>query len=491
MVNPSLLEITTRPFLRILSEKYSRSITKISEIPESEFDEWKKMGFDWIWMMGIWQIGEYGLNHDRTRPEKQKKYNEICPDWKPEDIIGSPYAIVSYTINPELGKEEDILWLRKQLNQRGMKLMLDFVPNHTSFDSVEITKDNKREFFVHFPDNMDIKEANLTEQRFNELYGPHKIAYAGSLGFKPWTDVAQLNYMNEEMRKSRIQILLKMASQCDGIRCDVAFAVLNDIFWEKWHFELEKCGYHKLQTEFWSQAISEVKKKYADCVFLAESNYDSDGSLGKCGFDYVYDRLVFTGLEKVKNDDLSAVVNVINDPEISRYAHMIENHDEKRSLKTYSFDPKKEHCAAVISLTLPGLRLINQDQWCGYKYEIGVHLRRAVKEKPDEEFLSFYGKLFNIMKMDILKDGNYSVNNANAFSKVTPVLSWKYEKSGDFVSVFANYSQSPIDVVYKFNDINKSVGEVNDLFNNTSIKLEKNNELNLHLDPYSYLIIKY
>lgn len=491
MVNTTLLEITTRPFLRILSEKYSRPITKISEIPESEFDEWKKMGFEWIWMMGIWQIGEYGLNHDRTRPNKIQKYNEICPDWKPEDVIGSPYAIVSYTINPELGKEEDILWLRKQLNQRGMKLMLDFVPNHTAFDSIEITKDKKLEYFVHFPDNMDIKDANLTEEKFDELYGPHKIAFAGSSGFKPWTDVAQLNYMNEEMRNSRIQILLKMASQCDGIRCDVAFAVLNDIFWGKWHFELEKCGYHKLKTEFWSDAISEVKKKYANCVFLAESNYDSDGSLGKCGFDYVYNRIIFTELEKTKPDYLTRIRKVINDPEISRYAQMIENHDEKRSLKTYSYDPKKEHCAAVICLTLPGLRLINQDQWCGYKYEIGVHLRRAVKEKPNEEFVSFYEKLFNILEKDILKDGNYSVNNENDFSKDSSILSWKYEKNGNFVSVFANFSDSPIDVMYKFNKANKSVNEVTDLFNNKSIKLEKSNEFNLHLNPYDYIVVEY
>lgn len=490
MENYSLLEITTRPFLYIISQKYSRQITKINQIPESEFDEWKNKGFDWIWMMGIWQIGEYGLNHDRTNPNRIKKYNQICPDWKPEDVIGSPYSIVSYTINPELGTEDDILWLRKELNQRGMKLMLDFVPNHTAFDSYEITKENKIDFYVHFPDNVDIKEANLTEEQFERIYGPHKIAFAGCLDWKPWTDVAQLNYMNEEMRKSRIEILMKIASQCDGIRCDVADAILNDAFWKKWHFELEKSGYSQLTTEFWADSISAVKSKYKNCIFLAESNYDSNGELKKCGFDYVYDRLVFTQFEKEEKFDFKVIENVVNDPEIHRYSHMIENHDECRSLKTCSYDPIKEHCAAIIALTIPGLHFFNQDQWCGYRYEIGVHLRRAIKEEPNNEFITFYNKLFNILKMDILRSGNYSVIKLKDFSEKS-VLSWKYEKNGNFVSIFVNLSKSHFHFTYTFDDCNKSVDKITDLFNNKSFNLEKLNEFDLHLDPFNFIIIKY
>ena len=114
MVNYSLLQISTRQYLYLLSQKYSKPITKIIDIPESVFDEWKQMGFEWVWMMGVWQIGQYGINFDRQDPYRRKKYDANCPGWTEEDVIGSPFAIVSYTINKELGEEKDIAWLRQQ-----------------------------------------------------------------------------------------------------------------------------------------------------------------------------------------------------------------------------------------------------------------------------------------------------------------------------------------------------------------------------------------
>lgn len=507
MSNPILLEISTRPFLQILSEKYSRPINKIIDIPESVFDEWKQMGFEWIWMMGIWELGQYGLNLDRTSPKKKSDYDKLLPDWTSDDVIGSPYSIVSYTINPELGKEEDIAWLRKQLNQRGMKLMLDFVPNHTAIDSIELTKEKKRDFYIHFPDNMSLSEAHMTEEQFNQKYGPNKIAYGCAstnwkplneteaetvnLSLKPWIDVAQLNYMNPELRKSRIEILLKIASQSDGIRCDVADIIFNRFFWKKWQFELENTGYKLLKTEFWEDAISQVKSKFNNCVFLAEANYDYNESFKKCGFDYVYERLIIREIEKKDSVNLSQIKKVINDPDVGRYAHTIENHDEKRSIETCSNNPLKEHSAAVLSLTLPGIHFVNQDQWCGYKREIGVQLRRAVKEKPNEEFVTFYRKLFDILKLDVLKNGKFSVNDEKCFSHQSDILSWKYQLDGNSVAVFVNFSDSPIDVTYKFSDADKNINEVADLFNDKMIKLDKPNEFNLHLDQYNYILIKY
>lgn len=493
MVNYSLLQISTRQYLYLLSQKYSRPITKIIDIPESVFDEWKQMGFEWVWMMGVWQIGQYGINFDRQDPYRRKKYDANCPGWTEEDVIGSPFAIVSYTINKELGEEKDIAWLRQQLNKRGMKLMLDFVPNHTSFDSEEIQQ-NKREYYIHFPDNMTIKDANMTEEDYQYRYGPNGIAYATTLDWKPWTDVAQLNYMNPDLRKTRIEILLKIASQCDGIRCDVSLSVRNDIFWNKWKFELEHCGYKKLEKEFWLEAISAVKEKYHNCVFFAEENYDATGILKKCGFDYVYDRNLFLQLEKTEDFDLSLVKKDINDPEIARYSHMVENHDQVRSLTAYNGNPQKEHAAAVITLTLPGLRFVNQDQWCGYKNHIEVQLRRTLKEEPNPEFLSFYTKLLEILRMDILKDGAFSVNDENCFNSQkdsSNILSWKYSKNNNYVSVFVNFTQSSINANYKFNNYNGNLDEVTDLFTNNKIKLNKSKELEIHLEPYHYLLVQY
>ena len=466
------------------------------------------MGFEWIWMMGIWQIGEYGLNLDRTNPKKKSEYDKLLPGWTADDVIGSPYSIASYTLNKELGNEEDILWLRKQLNQRGMKLMLDFVPNHTAFDSIEITKNDKREYYIHFPDNKSPSDFNMSDQIYSKKYGPHKIAYGCAstnwkpstdseadevnLKLNPWIDVAQLNYMNSEMRKSRIEILSKIASQADGIRCDVADIIFNKFFFKKWEFELENSGYGQLKGEFWEEAISEVKQKFKDCVFLAEASYDYDGLLRKFGFDYVYERLVLNEIEKNRSEfDLSVIRRVVNDPFIYRYAHMIENHDEKRSIVLCSNDQMKEHSAAVIELTLPGIRFFNQDQWCGYKSEIGVQLRRAPKEEENVECVTFYRKLFDVLKLDVLKSGTFSVVDQNCFSQKSDILAWMYELNGTRVAVFVNFTQPKIDVTYKFDGVGKAVSEVDDLFGDKKIKLEKENELDLHLDQYNYLLIKF
>ena len=63
-----LYEISTRPYFYLLTQKYGRSITRIRDIPTAEFDDLKSKGFEWVWFMGIWQLGDYGLQHDRTDP---------------------------------------------------------------------------------------------------------------------------------------------------------------------------------------------------------------------------------------------------------------------------------------------------------------------------------------------------------------------------------------------------------------------------------------
>ena len=56
----------------------------------------------------------------------------MIPDFEMNDIIGSPYAVTEFECNPELGSDEDILNLKKKLNLLGLKLILDFVPNHSA-----------------------------------------------------------------------------------------------------------------------------------------------------------------------------------------------------------------------------------------------------------------------------------------------------------------------------------------------------------------------
>ena len=128
--HPILYEISTRPWLYELTKKYNRPITKLKDIPLEEFDNLRENGIDIVWMMGVWKLGNCGLKFDR-----ELDFTNVLPDCTKDDIIGSPYAIVEYICNPEIGTNEDLIWLKEELNSRDLKLMLDFVPNHSAIDA--------------------------------------------------------------------------------------------------------------------------------------------------------------------------------------------------------------------------------------------------------------------------------------------------------------------------------------------------------------------
>ena len=149
--HPFLYEINTRSWLYELSIKYERSIVRLTDIPLQEFDELAKNGVDIVWMMGIWKLGNYGLEFD-----KKLDYSEWLPNWTEEDVIGSPYAVYEYTCNPDIGTDNDLMWLKAILNSKGMKLMLDFVPNHSAVDAPQ-AKSNP-DMYIRAPDG--IKDEN-------------------------------------------------------------------------------------------------------------------------------------------------------------------------------------------------------------------------------------------------------------------------------------------------------------------------------------------
>lgn len=76
----------------------------------------------------------------------------------------------------------------------------------------------------------------------------------------------------------------------DGMRCDMAMVILNDLYYNKWKPQLDDWGYVRPSKEFWSEAISEAKAKYPDLIFLAEVYWGKEQDLMNLGFDYVYEK---------------------------------------------------------------------------------------------------------------------------------------------------------------------------------------------------------
>src|ERR1043166_2793235 len=100
------------------------------------------MGFTHIWLMGGWRTGVRVRGHSLRVPELRLG-SPACSD---EDIVRSPYAIAAYEVSPALGGTAALDKFRCRLPEAGLKLILDFVPNHLGLDHAWI--DKKPELFV-------------------------------------------------------------------------------------------------------------------------------------------------------------------------------------------------------------------------------------------------------------------------------------------------------------------------------------------------------
>ena len=406
--NPEmLLEISTRPYL------YSRGIKSIRELSAADLDSWQSKGFQWVWFMGVWQLGPLGLEHDRTDPGLRQGYSQVLPDWTNEDVIGSPYAIVTYDVNKDIGAWSDLEWLAGELHARQMKLMLDFVPNHSAQDAPEVL--SKQNFYIRAE-----KGVSPDPRRFNTSTG---IAFGCGMWCDPWTDVAQFNYMDKEFRQHQIDVLKKIAGVADGVRCDMSHLILRDAFWSYWEKELTSWGYSKIESEFWADAISAVKAEYPNFKFMAESYGDVLQTLHDCGFDYTYDKDL---LDKLYAHDVAGFSWLLDQHNLEykeKLAHFTENHDEPRAVgKFWNWPPAADSASAAL-LTLPGMRFFFQDQWEGPKNKLDVHLRRATAEAPDQTVVEFYNKLFPILRREALTKGTWTHLSCDGSSDI---LAWKW-----------------------------------------------------------------
>src|SRR5262245_10063745 len=117
---PSLFQINTRVWLTQLSSALGRPAT-LDDIPDVELDRLAQSGFDWIWMLSVWQTGPAAQQVSRTNPEWIREFKETLPDLRQEDIAGSGFAITGYTVHAHLGGDAALARLRDRLRKRGFK----------------------------------------------------------------------------------------------------------------------------------------------------------------------------------------------------------------------------------------------------------------------------------------------------------------------------------------------------------------------------------
>src|SRR5512143_1499572 len=208
---PLLFQVNTRVWLKELSRSLPRPAT-LDDIPDLELDRLAEMGFEWVWFLSVWQTGPTAQAISRANPEWRREFAETLPDLKDEDIAGSGFAIQNYTVHRDLGGNAALARLRQRLQQHGLKLMLDFVPNHMAPDHPWI--DEHPDYFVHGSET-DLVRAPRNYCRVQPKKGPLVLAYGRGPYFEGWPDTRQLNYGNPDLQQAMIGERERIAWQCD------------------------------------------------------------------------------------------------------------------------------------------------------------------------------------------------------------------------------------------------------------------------------------
>ena len=390
---PSLYQINTRVWLTELSAKLGRRAT-LDDIPDEALKDFKRLGFDWIWLLSVWQTGPAAQLVSRSRPEWRKEFEETLRDLTEDDIAGSGFAITNYVVHADLGGNTALARLRDRMRTHGLKLMLDFVPNHMAPDHPWI--DQHPDYFVGG------SEENLTRspQHYFQLAtksGTRIFAHGRDPYFPGWPDTIQLNYGNPALQGAMMAELTRIAGQCDGVRCDMAMLVLPGLFKRTWNISAQ---------QFWPAAIQHVRSRHPEFLFLAEVYWGLEWELQQQGFDYCYDKCLYDRLHQGYARPVREHFYASPDYQ-NRLARFLENHDEPRAAAT--FDIHKHQAAAVITFLSPGLRFFHQGQFEGYCKRISPHLVRAPKEPVNEVLAMFYDRLLSVLQKPVLRDGDWSL----------------------------------------------------------------------------------
>lgn len=379
---------------------YEANIRQYS--PEGTFDEFtkdiptlKELGVKVIWLMPVFPISE------TKRKAEGGKFASEFPEEEQAKYLGSYYAVTDFTkINPEFGNKEDFRELVKTAHDNGIYVILDWVPNHTGWD---------HEWLKNHPEY-------YTQNEKGEVIHPEGT---------DWTDVADLNYDNQEMRKEMIEDMVYWVKEegVDGFRCDVAGSVPLD---------------------FWETAISKLRSE-KDVFMLAEAWEPEllDGDL----FDMAYawdGHHTMNGMakgEKSVADFDAYMAKVDKDYDQDEILmNFITNHDENSWSGTIKerLEDKKELFTALEYL-MPGMPLI----YSGQEYDLEHRLKFFEKDsipKTKGEYFDYLKKLGELKNTNPALNGGKNAANYKRLDTEKDVLMFERSKDGQTILFVGNFS---------------------------------------------------
>lgn len=343
-----ILERTTASWLDtcVLYEVNIRQYTEEGTFKafEGHLDRLKDMGVNTLWLMPIHPISET----------------------KRKGTLGSYYAVDDYkAVNPEFGTIEDFQHLVTTAHDKGFKVILDWVANHTGWDNAWITEHN------------DWYKKNKN----GDIISPNN-----------WTDVAQLDYSNYEMRAEMIKCMQYWIEDMgvDGFRCDHVSGV---------------------PVTFWNAATYKLKSVNSEILMLAEAS--GNDVLTQYAFDSCYNDALYGQAKAVKNGVAISTIQQSMKPddlyvEGSFPMNYLDNHDKNSYEGTIveNFGDAYEPLLALTYLT-PGIPLIYTSDEEGYDHMIEFFEKDTIKwdDKPK------YAPLITALSQ--IKTDNAALNSTN------------------------------------------------------------------------------
>lgn len=371
-----IYELHTAVWLNKLSTKYLQPMT-LANVPDEELEHLAALHMDTVWLMGVWERSPLAAQVSLQDPALMEELRQNMPDLTNDQVIGSAYAVKSYTVDARFGGNEALALLRGRLARHGLTLLLDFVPNHTAFDNSWVSTAPHR--YITTPQQ--------DPTAFGQINGTN-VAYAKDPQFAPWRDVAQLNVFNPDCVAASRDALLHVATMCDGVRCDMAMLVLNRVFSNTWGALAGPVP----TTEYWQALIGATKQAHPSFTFIAEAYWDTQAELINLGFDYVYDKTLYDYL--VQNNIEAAKEHLHKYQALqNQLLHFLENHDEPRA--AHLFPDQQQIDFAALLLTLPGATLWHNGQFEGYKIKASVHTNTTPTEPVNYSLLSQYTRLLH------------------------------------------------------------------------------------------------
>lgn len=391
----TLYEINTAVWLRRLGAEHRRAALTLDAVPAEVWDRLAQLPVDAVWLMGVWRRSPAGLAIALADPSLDAGNRAAVEDLRPEDVIGSPYCVREYVVDERFGGPAGLAVAREELARRGVGLILDYVPNHVAPDHPWLSE--RPGCLVAGT------ESDLAAHPEAFIRTPSGIAARGrDPYFPPWPDVVQLNAFSPELREAVVGTLADIGGQCDGVRCDMAMLMTNEVFTRTWG---ERAG-PVPQRDYWPMIIGQVKANHADMVFIAEAYWDMEWTLQQQGFDLCYDKRLYDRLVHEPAESIRGHLQADADYQ-ERLLRFIENHDEPRAAA--SFAGAQARAAAVVMSTLQGARMYHDGQFEGRRTHIPVFLNRGPDEPADASLRAFYERLLHAVAESDLRDGAWSL----------------------------------------------------------------------------------